>query len=251
MEIYFNDKVAFIAGASMGIGAAIAKTLAECGASVGLMARREEPLRALEQEIINRGGKAFAITGDVSKPEDVQKAILATVEKFGGLHLAVNNAGISGDFGLLHETTIENWRKVLSVNLDGIFYGMKYQIQEMLKSGGGSIVNIASVEATTILPMNPSYTTSKHAIIGLTKTAAYDYAKLGIRINTVSPGVIRTPLVENNKEISAAMAKVVPQGRMGEPQEIADAVAYVLSDKASYMTGTELIIDGAFLLRQM
>lgn len=137
----------------------------------------------------------MAILGNISKPEDLENAIRLTVKAFGGLHLAVNNAGVSGEFGLLHEMTIENWRMVLGINLDGIFYGMQYQIPPILNSGGGAIVNIGSVEGSTILPHNVAYTSSKYAIHGLTKTAAYDYARLGIRINTVSPGVIDTPLV--------------------------------------------------------
>lgn len=249
MEISFKNKVAFITGGSQGIGAAISKTIAQCGASVGIIDKNEEALTKMIREINDLGGKAFGTVGDVSNPEDMERAVSATVQQFGGLHLAVNNAGIGSDFGLLHESSIENWKKVLGVNLNGIFYGMKYEITEMLKSGGGSIVNIASVEAT-ILPLSAAYTTSKHGIAGLTKTAAYDYAKKGIRINTVSPGVIETPLIATQPEISTAMGKVVPMGRIGEPQEIANAVAFVLSDKASYMTGTELVIDGAFLLRQ-
>jgi NAD(P)-dependent dehydrogenase (short-subunit alcohol dehydrogenase family) len=250
MEITFKNKVAFITGASEGIGAAIAKNLAADGASVAILARRLEPLQKLEQEILNDGGKVLAITGDVSNPEDVRKAIQLTSEKFGGLHLAVNNAGIPGNFGLLHEMTVENWRNVLSVNLDGTFYGMKYEIEEMLNCGGGSIVNIGSVESSTIMPLNCAYTTSKHALLGLTKTAAYDYAQKGIRINVVSPGVINTPLFKSKSEISGPMIKKIPMGRVGESEEIADGVAFVLSDKAAYMTGVNLTIDGAWLLKQ-
>ena len=248
MKISFKNKVAFIAGASVGIGAAIAQTLANAGASVGLMARRAEPLQ-LEKEINAAGGKAFAITGDVSKPEDVEKAIAATVEKFGALHFAVNNAAVSGDFSLLHNQTIENWRMVMSINLDGIFYGMKYEIAAMLNAGGGSIVNIGSVEGHTILPNNSAYTTTKHALAGLTKTAAKDYAKMNIRVNTVSPGVIKTPLVDSQPEVSGKMTQIIPMGRIGESQEIANTVAFLLSDLSSYTTGADFVVDGAYLLR--
>ncbi|MBN9296276.1 MAG: glucose 1-dehydrogenase [Filimonas sp.] len=249
MEISFKNKVAFVAGASEGIGAAIAKTLAKAGAAVGLMARRAEPLQKLEKEIKEAGWEALSIAGDVSKPEDVERAITATIEKFGGLHLAVNNAAISGEFSLLHEQTIDNWRKVMSINLDGIFYGMKYEVAAMLQSGGGSIVNIGSVEGHTILPYNTAYTTSKHGLAGLTQTAAKDYARMRIRVNTVSPGVIKTPLVDSQPEISGKMTEVIPIGRIGDPQEIANTVAFLLSDLSSYTTGADFVVDGAYLLR--
>lgn len=249
MEISLKNKTAFVAGASEGIGAAISKTLSALGANVTIMARRSEPLQQLAKEITEAGGQVLAVTGDVSKPEDLENAINRTMDTFGMLNVAVNNAGISGDFGLLHEQSADNWRKVLSINLDGIFFGMKYEIDAMLRSGGGAIVNIGSVEGHTILPFNAAYTTSKHGIAGLTMTAAKDYAGKNIRINTVSPGVIRTPLVASQPEISAKMADVIPMGRMGLPQEIANTVAFLLSDLSSYTTGADFIVDGAYLLK--
>ena len=250
MKIDLSNKVAFVTGGSKGIGKTIAETLAQCGANVAIMARGLEELKVVEATINSKaGGKALAIQGDVSNPEDIQKAIKRVSEYFGGLHLAVNNAGIAGDFGLLHESTIENWRKVLGINLDGIFYAMKYEITEMLKSGGGSIVNIGSVEGHSVLNLDPAYTTSKHAITGLTKASARDYADKNIRINTICPGVIRTPLSESMSDLTARLEKTIPMKRLGETQEIANTVAFVLSDLSSYTTGIDIVVDVSFLLR--
>lgn len=252
MKIDLSNKVAFVTGGTKGIGKAIVELLALYGANVGIIARGEKELNEMEQNINGKNeGRILAIKGDVSNAKDVEKAINMTVEHFGGLHLAVNNAGIAGKSGLLHETTIENWENVLGVNLNGIFYAMKYEITEMLKSGGGSIVNIGSIEGHTILRKNHTYTTSKHAIAGLTKTAARDYSDKNIRVNTVSPGVIRIPLVEapEQKEITDKLEATIPLGRLGEPDEIANTVVFLLSDLSSYTTGVDFVVDGAFLLR--
>lgn len=164
----------------------------------------------------------------------------------------MNNAGIAGKPGLLHQTGPENWRRVMGINLDGVAYAMMAEIEEMMKVGGGSIVNIASVEAHTILKEFPTYTASKHALIGLTKGTAADYAEHGIRINSVSPGVIRTPLTmaEGQKEVTDRLAARIPQGRLGEPEEIARSVVFLLSDLSDYTTGADLVVDGGFLLRE-
>jgi NAD(P)-dependent dehydrogenase (short-subunit alcohol dehydrogenase family) len=249
MKIDLSNKVAFVTGASKGIGRAIAETLAACGASVALFARESAELRAVETAINQQaGGRALAVPGDAAKAEEVAEAIRQTVAHFGGLHLAVNNAGVAGDFGPLHESTPENWRKVLGVNLDGVFYAMKYELGEMLKAGSGSIVNIGSVEGHLLLAENPAYTTTKHGIAGLTLTAAHDYADKGIRINTVSPGVIKTPLTDGLAETTARLQKVIPMKRLGESQEIANTVAFLLSDLSSYTTGADIVVDGAYLL---
>lgn len=253
MNIDLTNKTAFVTGGSKGIGKAIAQTLAACGANVGIMARGREDLDATVAAInAGSGGRALSLPGDVSKFDDITKAVRRTVETFGGLQLAVNNAGVAGDPGLLHVTGQENWRKVMGVNLDGVAYAMMAEADQMLNSGGGAIVNIASVEAHTILPQFTAYTASKHALIGLTKGAAADYARHGIRVNSVSPGVIRTPLTmaEGQKSVTDRLAERIPAGRIGEPEEIASAVAYLLSDLASYASGADLVVDGAFLLRE-
>jgi NAD(P)-dependent dehydrogenase (short-subunit alcohol dehydrogenase family) len=253
MNIDLTNKTAFVTGGSKGIGKAVAELLAACGANVGIMARGREGVELTVAGINARaGGRALALVGDVLNYHDVGRAIAHTVERYGALHLAVNNAGVAGQPGLLHETRRDNWRNVMSINLDGVAFAMMFEADEMLKSGGGSIVNIASVEAHTILKGFIAYTASKHALLGLTKGAAADYAAHGIRINSVSPGVIRTPLTmaEGQKEVTERLAARIPEGRLGEADEIAAAVAFLLSDFSSYTTRTDLVVDGAFLLRE-
>lgn len=253
MSVDLHNKRAFVTGGSKGIGKAIAEALTAAGANVGVMARGREDLESTVKAINERGaGRAIALQGDVSRQEDLRDAIAATAESFSGLDLAVNNAGIAGDAGLLHDTGAENWRRVMGINLDGVAFAMIYEIEQMLAAGGGSIVNIASVEGHTILPQFPAYVASKHALLGLTKATAHDYANLGIRINTVSPGVIETPLTmaAGQKDVTDRLAARIPIGRLGEPEEIAASVAFLLSDASSYTTGTDLVVDGAFLLRE-
>lgn len=165
------------------------------------------------------------------------------------MDLAVNNAGIAGHFAPIHETKPEHFDRVISVDVMGMFYCMKHEIASMLKNSGGSIVNIASVEGHGLLSNNPAYTAAKHAVFGLTKTAAHDYAGQGIRVNSVSPGLIRTPLSMAGEDITAPLLRKIPLGRAGEPEDIAKSVAFLLSDLSSYTTGTDLVVDGAFLLR--
>lgn len=253
MNIDLTGKTAFVTGGSKGIGKAIAETLADCGAKVGVMARGKEELEAVVEALNSKdGGRGLALQGDVSSYEQVSEAIRRTAQQFGGLHLAVNNAGIAGKAGLLHETGPGNWHEVMGINLDGVAYAMMIEIEEMMKVGGGAIVNIASVEAHTILKEFPAYVASKHALIGLTKGTAYDYAAHGIRINSVSPGVIRTPLTmaEGQKEVTDRLAVRIPEGRLGEPEEIARSVVFLLSDLSGYTTGADLVVDGGFLLRE-
>jgi NAD(P)-dependent dehydrogenase (short-subunit alcohol dehydrogenase family) len=253
VRIDFTGKTAFVTGGSKGIGEAIAEALIAAGANVGVMARGKDELDATVARLnAQGGGRAIGIAGDVASFDEVGDAVRRTAEELGGLHLAVNNAGIAGRAGLLHETGPENWRSILGVNLDGVAFAMMAEIEEMLKAGGGSIVNIASVEAHTVLKHNPVYTASKHALLGLTKGTAADYAEHGIRINTVSPGVIRTPLTmaEGQKDVTDRLATRIPQKRLGESDEIAPTVCFLLSDLSSYTTGTDVVVDGAFLLRE-
>ena len=253
MNIDMTGKTAFVTGGSKGIGKAIAETLADCGANVGIMARGKDELEAVAAALNSKHvGCALALQGDVSSYDQATRAIRQTAQHFGGLHLAVNNAGIAGKFGLLHETGPENWRQIMGINLDGVAYAMMTELEEMMKAGGGSIVNIASVEAHTILKENPVYTASKHALIGLTRGSAADYAQHGIRVNSISPGVIRTPLVttEAMKALTDRLAARIPQGRLGESEEIARSVVFLLSDLSGYTTGADLVVDGGFLVRE-
>ncbi|MCC6628702.1 MAG: SDR family oxidoreductase, partial [Chloroflexi bacterium] len=231
----------------------IAEVLVDCGANVTITARGQQDLDetvvALEAR---RPGSVLGLRSDVSEQTQVVKAVADTVARFGALHLAVNNAGIAGAQGLLHQTGAENWRRVMGINLDGVAWSMMAEIDAMLKAGGGSIVNIASVEAHTILKQFPAYVAAKHALIGLTKATAFDYADQGIRINSLSPGVIRTPLTmaEGQKAVTDRLEARIPMRRLGESEEIARVAAFLLSDLSSYTTGADLVVDGAFLLRE-
>lgn len=253
MRIDLTGKTAFITGGSKGIGKAIAEQLAADGANIGILARGREDLDATVDEINARGaGRALALQGDVSDFDQVASAVQRTAKEFGGVHLAVNNSGVAGSAALLHEMDRDNWRTVMGINLDGVAFAMMAEITEMLKAGGGSIVNIASVEAHTILKHFPTYVASKHGLIGLTKATALDYAEFGIRINSVSPGVIATPLTmaPGQKDVTDRLEKRIPLGRLGSSEEIANTVEFLLSDLSSYTTGADLVVDGAFLLRE-
>lgn len=249
MKIDLSNKVAFITGASSGIGKATAILLAGLGANVGLFAPDKMELMNLEKEINLSGkGQALALPGDVSDENNVKDAIEQLVKKFGSLNLAVNNAGILGVPGLIHEMDTDNWKNVLGVNLDGVFYSAKYEIPRMLDSGGGSIVNVASVEAHNVSNQYPAYMVSKHALLGLTKTLARDYAKQNIRVNSVSPGVIKTPIVEAVSASDETWSKLIPLGRLGTAEEVARTIAFLLSDLSSYTTSSDFLVDGGWLL---
>ena len=244
----FKDKVALITGAAGGMGAATAIELARLGAAVMVVDINGDGAEATARGIREGGGAALSYAGDVANV-DTQEHIVATVlQKFGALHYAVNNAGISGLFGALPDITVDDWRRVVNVNLDAIFYGMKFQLPAIEAAGGGAVVNIASIYAHLGLPRLDAYTASKHAVRGLTRSVAIEYATRGVRINAVSPGPILTPLVEANPEQSARIAAKVPMKRMGKPIEIAKAVAFLLSEDASFITGAEIVVDGGRML---
>ena len=244
----FKDKVALVTGAAGGMGAATAIELARLGAAVMAVDINGDGAEATASGIREGGGAAHSYAGDVANV-DTQEHIVATVlQKFGALHYAVNNAGISGLFGALPDITVDDWRRVVNVNLDAIFYGMKFQLPAIEAAGGGAVVNIASIYAHLGLPRLDAYTASKHAVRGLTRSVAIEYATRGVRINAVSPGPILTPLVEANPEQSARIAAKVPMKRMGKPIEIAKAVAFLLSEDASFITGAEIVVDGGRML---
>jgi len=244
----FKGKVALITGAAGGMGAATALELARLGAAVMVVDINGDGAEATAGSIREGGGAALSYAGDVANV-DTQELIVATLlQKFGALHYAVNNAGISGLFGALPDITVDDWRRVVNVNLDAIFYGMKFQLPAIEAAGGGAVVNIASIYAHLGLPRLDAYTASKHAVRGLTRSVAIEYATRGVRINAVSPGPILTPLVEANPEQSARIAAKVPMKRMGKPIEIAKAVAFLLSEDASFITGAEIVVDGGRML---
>ncbi|WP_158797150.1 SDR family NAD(P)-dependent oxidoreductase [Pedobacter sp. L105] len=244
-----DNKVAIVTGASSGIGEAIAITFAREGAKVVVSDINEEGGNKVVELIKSEGGDAFFIKADTSKPEENEKLVAETVKHFGKLDIAVNNAGIGGPAAQTGEYPTESWDKVIAVNLSGVFYGLRYQIPAILASGGGNIINMASVLGQVGTKLSPAYVAAKHGVVGLTKAAALEYANQGIRINSVGPGYIKTPLLVQhlNDGQMDALIKLHPIGRLGESQEIAELVLWLASDKASFVTGTYYAADGGLL----
>jgi len=250
-----KDKVALITGASSGIGWATAEAFAAKGARVVLAARREDELATLATKIADQGGVAIFVTTDVSVAKDVERMVVHTIETFGRLDYAVNNAGIEGQFAAIVDLAEEDWDRVLDINLKGTFLCLKYEARAMLACGhGGSIVNIGSINSFLGFPTGSAYVTSKHGLIGLTTSASAELAPQGIRINLVCPGIIDTPMHRRLREIIGdeiydnVVLQSVHTRRAGRPEEIAKSVIFLCSDEASYITGTTLTPDGGFTL---
>jgi NAD(P)-dependent dehydrogenase (short-subunit alcohol dehydrogenase family) len=244
----YTNKVAVVTGGGSGIGAACAHTFARSGARVVVGDFDDTAGRRVADEIKSTDGTALFVKVDVSDATQVKEMVAQTVDTFGGLNLAVNNAGIGGAQAPTGEYPLESWRQVMGVNLDGVFYGMRYEIPAMLESGGGAIVNMASILGTVGFGNAPAYVAAKHGVLGLTKTAAIEYSARGIRVNSVGPGFIRTPLLETNLDepTLGAIAAMHPIQRLGEAQEVADLVAFLCSEEASFCTGGYYLVDGAY-----
>ncbi|NLR63314.1 SDR family oxidoreductase [Chitinophaga varians] len=251
MNTIFNNKVAIVTGGSFGIGRATAIAFARQGASVVIADCVEDLNRETLQQIEADGGKATFIKCDVSKASDIEAMIDKTISMYGRLDFAFNNAGIEGVAATTQQCTQENWERTLAVNLTGVWLCMKHELSHMLQQGSGAIVNCASVAGLVGFPSLPAYVASKHGVIGLTKTAALEYAKWGIRVNAVCPGVIKTPMIDrftgNNKQAEQQFVDMEPVGRMGEPAEVAAAVIWLCSDAASFVTGVALPVDGGWI----
>jgi NAD(P)-dependent dehydrogenase (short-subunit alcohol dehydrogenase family) len=248
-----TGKVGIVTGASAGIGRATALALATEGASV-VVADVDEPRgRRTTQDIVDKGGQALFVATDVADDSSVAAMVGSAVGAFGGLDLAFNNAGIEGVQAPTHECTPENWSHTLAVNLTGVWSCMRHEIPHLLERGGGSIVNCASVAGLVGFPGIAAYTASKHGIVGLTKTAALDYAERGIRVNAVCPGVIDTEMVTrftgNQPEVQAALVASEPVARLGRPEEVADAVVWLCSERSTFVTGQAIAVDGGFVAR--
>jgi len=243
-----KDKVAIVTGAGAGIGKAIAMLYAKEGAKVVVSDINEENGNNVVNDIIKNGGQAHFVKADSSSVADNENLVKATVEKYGRLDIACNNAGIGGPAQPTGEYDIEQWNKVINVNLNGVFYGCRYQLEQMVKNGGGNIVNIASIHGTVAAPMSSAYTATKHAVVGLSKNIAAEYATQNIRCNAVGPGYILTPLLEANltDEMQQAIASKAPINRLGEASEIAELVLFLSSDRASFITGSYYIADGGY-----
>ena len=251
MKKTFNEKVVIITGAATGIGRATAIAFARQGANIVIADNHnaDETLALIEDE----GVIATYIKCNVQNENEVKALVEQTIEQYGRLDIAVNNAGIEGVQSLLQDTNTDNWEKTINTNLKGVFLCMKYELPEMLKNGHGAIVNIASIAGLVAFPNMAAYVASKYGVIGLTKTAALENAKTGIRINAVCPGVIKTPMVDRslggNPEAEQAYTSAIPMGRMGRPEEIADFILYLCSDAASYITGQAMAADGGWVVQ--
>lgn len=248
MEQIFKNRVAIVTGSSFGIGRSTAIAFASHGASVVLSDNMED--RETENLIKKSGGECFFVKCDVSREEEVKNLVSGAIHKYGRLDYAFNNAGTEGISSPVTECTNENWDKVFNVNLKGIWFCMKYQIPEMLKTGGGAIVNNASVAGLVGFQGSPAYVASKHAVVGLTKNVALDYARQGIRVNAVCPGIIHTPMIDRvaggDPGVIEQMIAAKPMGRLGQPEEIAGTVVFLCSSAASFITGQAIAVDGGW-----
>ncbi len=243
-----QDKVAIITGSGSGIGKAAALLYAREGAKVVVSDINEKNGDAVVKEIKAAGGEAFFIKADSSKPEDNKSLVDGAVKKYGRLDIAVNNAGIGGPLGATGEYPIDGWQKVIDINLSGVFYGLRYQIPAMEKNGG-SIINVASILGQAGTRNSPAYVAAKHGVVGLTKAAALEYADRKIRINSIGPGYIKTPLVMESLDEGTlnALVGLHPIGRLGESEEVAELLLWLGSDKASFVTGSYYPVDGGYL----
>lgn len=246
MEV--KNKIVIVTGAGSGIGKATAIHFAKYGATVVVSDIDLESAKKVVEEITANGGKAIAIQCNVAKFEQVENLINTTVSKFDRLDVLVNNAGIGPHLLKTHEATLKDWDRVIAVNQTGVFYGMKLALQQMLKQGGGNIVNVASLAGLKASPNNISYSASKFAVVGMTKSAAMEYATKNIRVNAVCPGYTTSALLDQlisaKPEMDAILKSVIPMKRYGTAKEIADAVVWLASDNTKFITGQTITLDG-------
>ena len=243
-----ENKVAFVSGGGSGIGRAVAEAYAREGAKVVVADINVEHGEETVKMIKDKGGEAFFVKGDSSSAADNKHMVEVTVSKYGRLDIACNNAGMGGPAKPTGEYEPEAWDKVIALNLSGVFYACRYQLEQMEKNGGGSIVNIASIHGQVAAPNSVAYTASKHGVVGLTKNIAVEYAQKNIRCNAIGPGYIETALLKDNlnKEMMNAIAAKSAMNRLGTAEEVAELVVFLNSDKSSFTTGSYIIADGGY-----
>jgi NAD(P)-dependent dehydrogenase (short-subunit alcohol dehydrogenase family) len=254
MNISFENKVALVTGAASGLGLATAKAFSESGASVVLADWNEEAVRSAAEELAADGHKTFAIRCDVADDAQVEAMVQQTVATFGRLDTAYNNAGVQNVLAETADSPRDDYDRVMAVNLRGVWSCMKFELQQMRQQGSGAIVNCSSLGGLVGGAQRGTYHAAKHGVLGFTKSAALEYATQGIRINAVCPGLIQTAMADQmvaagQGEALKAMEKSIPMGRMGRSEEIANAVLWLCSDAASYVTGQSISVDGGFVMR--
>jgi NAD(P)-dependent dehydrogenase (short-subunit alcohol dehydrogenase family) len=255
MVISFENKVALITGAASGLGLATARAFAEAGATVVLADRNGKEVQAAAKELADQGHKTLAVTCDVADDAQVEAMVKQTVEQFGRLDAAYNNAGIQNMLAETADMPRDDYDRVMAVNLRGVWSCMKFELQVMRKQGSGAIVNCSSLGGLIGGSQRGTYHAAKHGVIGLTKSAALEYATRGIRVNDVCPGMIQTPMSDQmiaagqGPELDRMLQTFVPMKRLGRPDEIADAVLFLCSDRASYITGQSISVDGGYVMR--
>jgi NAD(P)-dependent dehydrogenase (short-subunit alcohol dehydrogenase family) len=260
MEVsMLKGRIAIVTGAGSGLGEAVSTLFAKNGAIVVLADLDVDGAERVLGEIKKNGGRGRVVKTDVSQSDAAQALVDIAVKEFGGLDIAVNNAGIGGPTAPVGEYPVDGWDRIIAINLSGVFYGMHYQIPAMLARGGGVIVNMASIAGRVGLANASGYTAAKHGVVGLTQTAAVEYGAHGIRVNAVGPGFINTPLISKRSVIDTsgadasdemeALAALHPMNRLGEASEVAELVLFLASDRASFITGAYYNIDGGYLAR--